>query len=174
MWFIDRSIHSFDLLWLLIQNPVSNDAALLPQPWEQANNASHLPGIVFSSDNSAQWNNSSPAVTSLCQHPINTNTATIYNGIQQMTVRPPSDLDPALVRDILHCSVYNPELNMMENPEYFHINSVLFTAHHLRSQRYGRAFFENWKPFCVPVLPVILLFICLLQWFWTFLFHEPS
>ena len=53
------------------------------------------------------------------------------------------DLDPAAVRDLLHCSVYDPELSVLENPEYFHANSELFAAHQLLLQRYGRAFFKN-------------------------------
>jgi len=164
-------------MWLLLQSPphlVNNDTALLQQPWERADNASQLPGASFSSDSFTQhWNHSSSTVTSLCQHSIDTYPATFCNGTHQMTLRPPPDLDPALVCDIRHCSVYDPELSAMENPEYFHANSVLFAAHQLRSQRYGRAFFENWKLFCVHLLPVILLFICLIQRFLTFLYCEP-
>jgi len=62
-----------------------------------------------------------------------------------MALRPPPELDPTLIRDVLNCDLYDPELNATENPEYFHINSVLFDSHQLRSQRqrYGRTFFEN-------------------------------
>lgn len=88
-----------------------------------------------------------PSASSLCQHQINTDTATVCDvrliDTHQMALRLPSDLDPALVRDLMQCGVYDPELGATENPEYFHINSVLFAAHQLRSERYGRACFEN-------------------------------
>jgi len=153
---------------LLLQSPphLVNDATLLQHPWEQNIEASHSSNIAFSSLNSAQWGNSYPATTSVCQHHINSTqwgnsypattsvcpyrvnaeTASTYNGrlqleavpdAHQMALRPPSDLESTVFRDLLDCDVYNPELGVTENPEYFHINSLLFAAHQLRSQRYG-------------------------------------
>ena len=135
---------------VLLQSPldvVNSETAGLCHPCEHNSNAVHSVSSTFSSGNSSQWDNSQPASNSVCQHHLNAEAAAIYNGrlleadtaAHQMALRPPSDLDPAaIVRDL-----YNPELDATENPEYFHINSMLFTAHQLRSQRYGRSFFEN-------------------------------
>ena len=97
-----------------------------------------------------------PTASSVCEHQINSDMPTVCNGrlldAPQMALRPSSDLDldpvvrdldPTAVRDLLHCSVYDPELSVLENPEYFHANSELFAAHQLLLQRYGRMFFKN-------------------------------
>ena len=139
---------------MLLQSPphLVNDATLLRHPWEQNITASHSSGVDFSSHNSSpHWSNSYPPTTSACQQHVNTESAPIYNGVSTgthpVTLRPPSDLESTVFHDLLDCDVYNPELDVTENPEYFQINSTLFTAHQLRSQRYGRSVFDNWTVF---------------------------
>ena len=137
-----------------LQSPphlVNHDATLLQYPLEGSNTL-RSPAVVFSSNTSSPWGNSCPATSnSVCQHQLNAETAANYNrqlleaatGAHQMALRPPSTLDPSLLRAVIPCDAYNPELDAGENPEYFHINSLLFAAHQLRSQRYGRPFFEH-------------------------------
>jgi len=157
---------------VLLQSPphlVNNDAALLRYPWEQNNAASQSSSIDFSFHNSTpHWSNSYPPTTSACQQHVNTETAPAYNSrlceaatsVHPMTLRPSSDLESTVFHDLLDCDVYDPELNVAENPEYFHINSMLFTAHQLRSQRYGRSFFENWTIFMFnAVCDIVFIFI---------------
>ena len=139
---------------MLFQSPphlVNSDATLLQYPWERNADSDHSTSVICNSDNSSHWGTSSPDTSSICQHDVNAESYTMYNGrlletaanAHQMALRPPSDLQPTLDRDLFH---YNPELDATENREYFHINSLLFAAHQLRSQRCGgHSFFDVWS-----------------------------
>jgi len=117
---------------------VSGEAALLCEKYDDTAN---VPGATCCSNNALHWGTASPVQNSACQHSVNADaTPTLFDtaaAVHQMALRPPSDLDPTLV-----CDAYNPELDATENPEYFHINSLLFAAHQLRTQRHpGQSFF---------------------------------
>jgi len=149
-----------------LQSPphlVGSDATLLRHPWEHNSEASQSSNVFPSSHNSLQWSNSYPVTTSVCQHQLNAETSEqqLQAGSHQVVLRPSSNLDSTVFHNLLDYDVYNPELGAMENPEYFHINSVLFTAHQLRTQRYGCSFFENWTALCLGTF-CDMLFICIL------------
>jgi len=137
---------------------VNGDATLLPCQWQQSNGPVHQTAGIFGPANAAvPWDNSSAVTGSVCQPRLDANGVAIYDGRlllpahQMAELRPSSDFDPAVIRallrrdrDVANCDPYDPELDAAENPEYFHVNAVLFTAHQLRSRRHDRRpFYEN-------------------------------